>query len=184
MYLSLLSACAYSPQQITIDPLIASDNERYGGGREVVVSVEDSRAVKELGSRGGAYKETSLITIDNNLADAIKRAAEEKLSAQGFNVNSSAGDAASVIITIEQLTYDVPEQSVGKKVMLEAGLKVNVAAGDESYAGTYKSASERQTVVTPSMEKNEEMINSLLSDTLLRLFSDPKLKDFFSNIPM
>ncbi|MEE8056249.1 MAG: YajG family lipoprotein [Pseudomonadales bacterium] len=183
---SFLVACAYSPQQITINPVIDTAAEDYGDGRAVTVSVEDNRATKALGSRGGIYKETSLITTSNSITDAIARAAEAKLVTQGFNINSAAAavnNSASLKIIIDELSYDLPEQSVGKKVVLKAVLKVEIAAGDETYTGHYRTNSERQTVITPSMAKNEEMINTLLSDTLLRLFSDPKLKAFLSNIP-
>lgn len=175
-------ACAYSPQQITINPVIDTTAENYGGGRAVAVSVEDNRAEKALGTRGGIYKDTSVITLANSMTEAISRAAEAKLATQGFSINSSSADAAKLKIIIEELSYDVPEQSVGKKVVLKAVLKVDVEAGGESYTGRYRTNSERQTVVTPSMASNEEMINSLLSDTLVRLFSDPKLKAFLSNI--
>ncbi|WP_159931160.1 YajG family lipoprotein [Oceanicoccus sp. KOV_DT_Chl] len=177
----ITAACAYSPQQITINPKIDTTAEHYGSGRAVSVTVEDAREEKALGSRGGVYKDTSVITLANELDTAIARAAEAKLAVQGFNVNNPEATANMKII-IEKLSYDVPEQSVGKKVMLGAILGVELTAGNETYTGRYKTNSERQTVVTPSMASNEEMINTLLSDTLVRLFSDPKLKAFLSNI--
>ena len=86
--LSLLVACAYSPQQITINPSVDTSAEDYGLGRSVQIVVEDHRAVKELGSRGGVYKDTSLITIGNSITEAIAGAAEARLAIQGFNTNS------------------------------------------------------------------------------------------------
>lgn len=178
----LLAACAYSPQQITVNPQINTSAENYGNGRVVNVVVEDGRANKALGSRGGIYKDTSLITISNSLTDAIGRAAAANLAVQGFTVNSTDDNAALIKIIVDELSYDIPEQSVGKKVLLSAVLKLEVSAGGESYSGKYQTKSERQTVVTPTMGRNEEMINTLLSDTLQRLFSDAKLKAFLSNI--
>ncbi len=179
---SLLAACAYSPQQITINPDVDTTAEDYGRGRPVHVVVEDGRAVKALGSRGGVYKDTSLITIGNSMTEAIAGAAEARLAVQGFNTNSISGDTTTIKIIIDSLNYDTPVQSVGKKVKLDALLKLEVTAGNEIYTGQYKSSSERQTVVTPSMARNEEMVNAILSSTLNRLFSDPKLKAFLSNI--
>ncbi len=179
---SFLASCAYSPQQITINPVMAIDGENYGAGRPVTVSVDDGRVNKELGSRGGIYKDTSLITIANSLTEAVGRAAQARLATQGFSVNSGAADSANIKIIIDELSYDVPDQSVGKKVLLKAILSVEASAGGESYTGRYRTNSERQTVVTPTMGRNEKMINDLLSETLLRLFSDPKLKAFLSNI--
>jgi uncharacterized lipoprotein len=176
------TACAYSPQQITVNPQVDMTAEDYGNGRAVNVVVEDSRANKSLGSRGGIYKDTSLITISNSLTDAITRAAEASLAVQGFTVNSNDPNAATIKIIVDELSYDVPEQSVGKKVLLAAVLKLEATASGESYSGKYKTNSDRQTVVTPTMGRNQNMINTLLSDTLNRLFSDPKLKAFLSNI--
>lgn len=178
----LLSACAYSPQQIIIDPAIDLKSENYGAGRPVNVSVEDVRENKVLGSRGGIYEKTSLITIKNNLTEAIAGAARAKLATQGFNVNSDDQNAAAVKIKIEKLSYDLPKDSMMKKVSLESILSVEASMGGESYTGRYKTNSERQTVITPTMGRNQEMVNTLLSDTLVRLFSDPKLKAFLSNI--
>ena len=180
--ISLVVACAYSPQQIMINPDVDTSAEDYGRGRPVHVVVEDGRAVKELGSRGGVYKDTSMITIGNSITDAVAAAAEARLAIQGFNTNSIDTDTATIKIIIDSLTYDTPVQSVGKKVKLDAILKLEVTADSEIYTGQYKSSTERQTVVTPSMERNEEMVNAILSSTLDRLFSDPALKVFLNNI--
>lgn len=178
----LLVGCAYSPQQIMINPDVDTSAEDYGRGRPVHVVVEDGRAVKELGSRGGVYKDTSLITIGNSITEAIAGAAEARLAAQGFNTNSSDADTVTIKIIIDSLSYDTPVQSVGKKVKLDAILKLEMTAGKEIYTGQYKSSTERQTVVTPSMNRNEEMVNTILSSTLNRLFSDPKMKAFLDNL--
>ncbi|MFA7553959.1 MAG: YajG family lipoprotein [Spongiibacteraceae bacterium] len=182
MSLLLLVACAYSPQQITISPKVDTSVESFGNGRVVTVAAEDGRANKALGTRGGIYKETSVITIANDIALAVARAAEARLAVEGFNVHSDDADVAHLKIIIDKLTYDTPDQSVGKKVLLSASLKVVGTAGGETFTGQYTSNSERQTVITPSMARNEEMINTLLSDTLARMFADPKLKAFLSNI--
>ncbi|MBL4826619.1 MAG: hypothetical protein JKY66_02695 [Spongiibacteraceae bacterium] len=178
-----LAACAYSPQQITINPVIDTSGERYGEGRPVSVKVEDRRENKIIGSRGGIYKETSLITVSNDMGAAIVRATEAKLATQGFNVNSTAEQIpAQLTVVIEQLSYEVPEQSLGKKVMLKAVFLVEASSHGETYTGRYETSSQQQTVVTPNTARNEEMINALISETLARSFTDPKLKAFLSNI--
>jgi uncharacterized lipoprotein len=182
LILALLTACAYSPQQITINPSVAVDTQAYGNGRGVSVSVIDARSTQVIGSRGGAYKNTSLITITNSITEAIAKAAQASLVTQGFNVNSSDAEVASLKISIEKLSYELPEQSVGKKVLLTAVLSLEASSGGKTYTGRYRTNSEKQTVVTPTMASNEKMINTLLSDTLERLFTDPKLKTFLSNI--
>ena len=177
----LVSACAYSPQQITVKPVVDMTGENYGKGRSVSVSAEDARVNKTLGSRGGLYKETSIITIANDMPQAVANAARAKLATQGFNVNSDDSNA-SLNVVIEELSYDVPEQSVVKKIDLKCVMRVEAKSGGESYTGRYRTTSEQQSMTTPNMERNQQMINQLLSDTLMRAFTDEKLKAFLSNI--
>ena len=183
IFISSVMACAYSPQQITINPVVDTSGERYGNGRAVSVAVEDRRENKVVGSRGGVYKDTSLITIANDISAAIVRASEAKLATQGFNINASQDQAsAQVKVVIEELEYDVLEQSVTKKLALKAVMLVEASSQGHTYNGRYETKTNRQSVVTPSSTRNEQMINTLLSDTLARLFADPKLKAFLSNI--
>lgn len=181
MAVFLIPACAYSPQQVTINPQIDAGGESYGNGRSIAVTARDERDNKTLGTRGGIYKDTSTITIANDLPRAVVRAAKAKLATQGFDVNAQQSNADLAVI-IEKLTYDIPEQSLVKKVDLHCVLRVEVTAGGEKYTGRYQTTSEQQTLVTPSMARNQAMINKVISDTLERAFSDPKLKAFLSNI--
>lgn len=178
----LLAGCAYSPQQITVSPVINTETESYGAGRGLTISVEDARSNKALGSRGGTYKDTSLITIDNGLEQAIKRVAKAEFAVQGFNVNTSEADTSSVAVIVNTLNYDMRKKTVGKTIYLAAVLQVVATVGNETYTRKYKTNTSHKTAMTPGMAQNEEMINDILSKTLVRLFSDPELKTFLSNI--
>lgn len=186
IFIALVSiSCAYSPQQINVNPVINASAENYGRGRPVHVIAEDMRSVKTIGSRGGVYKDTSTITVANDINDAIAGAAKARLAVQGFNTNSIDENTTSLKVILESLSYDIPKQTLqspAKKVLLEAVLRVEVKSREEIFTGRYKSNSERPTVVTPTMSRNEEMINEVLSNTLNHMFSDPKLKAFLSNI--
>ena len=178
----LLSACAYSPQQVTISPKIDSPNEPYGNGRVLRVVVEDQRTRKELGYRGGVYKETSVITVANDLTESILGAATKKLVAEGFSIDPLLMEAPELKIIIDDIRYTIPEESLTKKAILDAKLRAVASYMGKSYTGNYKTQSERPTVVVPTMKKNEAMINDLLSDTLIRLFADKKLRAFLGGV--
>lgn len=177
----LMAGCAYSPQQITIRPDVRPEGERYGEGRSVLVTAEDQRAVKVIGTRGGLYAETSTISVANSLTDAVAQAASAKLAAQGFSINSLQTDAVMNII-IDEISYDVPESKITKTIKLAAKLRVELNSGDKTYTGQYQTQSEQQALVSPSAEKNEKLINDLLSKTLQRVFVDPKVVNFLSQI--
>lgn len=177
-----LMSCAYSPQQLSINPVVGGYSESYGNNRAVTVVVEDLRQNKDVGTRGGVYDDTSVISLVNNLDQAVAAAAIAKLAAEGFMVNSLQKDTAVLKIIIDRLSYDIPKNSFAKKVELEAVLRVEASYTGENYHAQYKTQETKQTVITPTMKQNEKMINGLLSVTLERLFSDPKLKTFLSNI--
>ncbi|MFT5578510.1 MAG: putative lipoprotein [Paraglaciecola psychrophila] len=174
-------ACAYSPQQLTLRPTINSSLERYGNSRSLTIEVVDQRSDKTLGTRGGVYEQTSIITLANSLEQTIAQAATAQFASQGFVLNSLDGQPITVKIIIDKLSYDVPADSLVKKVLLAASLRVEASTAAATYQGQYQSESEHPTVVTPTMKKNEKIVNQLLSATLLRLFEDPKLKAFLSN---
>lgn len=181
LFILLVSACAYSPQQVTIRPDIGMDGEPYGNGRSITVTASDERANKTLGSRGGVYEETSVITIGNDMTQAIVNATKAKLATQGFNVNAQPGDA-DLDVVVEELVYDIEEKGVIKNVTLRCLVRVDIKAGTENFSGRYKTGSGQEVAFYPNMEKNEELINKVISDTLARALSDAKLKAFLSNI--
>lgn len=177
----VLSGCAFSPQQVTINPRISMDGEQYGGGRSVQVSASDVRADQTLGSRGGVYKDTSVITIENDMPQAIVNAVKAKLATQGFNVNAQDSNA-DLAVVVEELRYDIPEQSMVKKVDLLCVIRVDIQAGTENFTGRFRTTAGQEMLFNPDMKRNQEMINKVLSDTLARAFSDARLKAFLSNI--
>lgn len=183
LLLSLFSACALSPQQVTINPTVDTAVTRFGSGQLVQVTVEDLRESKVIGSRGGIYKETSVITIANDITAAIAKAVEATLAMQGFNIAADDQQAsAHVNVVIKELSYTVPKQTIGKKLSLNAALMLKASSQGETYKKGYESTRNWQGAVSPSEANNERMINGLLSDILLRMFSDEKLQAFLSNI--
>lgn len=176
----LLAACAYSPQQVTIEPALVIENNVYGNSRVVAVLTEDKRAEKVLGTRGGAYQETSTISIANDMTAAVTAAAESALRQQGFVVDASQPASAEMRIIIDTLSYDKVGASMTNKFDLKAVLRTEIKANGETHKGRYVTKSSQQLAWAPSTEKNSEMINVLLSDTLQRMFDDEKVKDFFS----
>jgi len=177
-----LSACAFSPQQLTITPRPEFNAERYGMGKPVVVLAEDLRVNKVLGSRGGAYAETSVVTIGNDFSQALIKAAEDALAIQGFDVLGQKEPVAQFKVIVDELSFDIPAQTMVSVINLKALMRVEVKAGGETYEATYKTQSDQKILGYPSLEKNQEIVNGLISDTMSRIFEDQKLKAFLSNI--
>jgi uncharacterized lipoprotein len=175
---TLLAACAQSPQRINVAPTVTLSGDMTGNGRAIIVTASDQRASKELGSLGGVYGSTAKLTIANNLEQALTQAANGLLAAQGYVVNSPDPSALQLSIVVEKITYENIEQPVGSAVKLNATLRADVVKGGETFTGRYSTENERRSVTRPDVEDNEEYVNSLLSDTLKRMFADNRLREF------
>lgn len=174
----LVAGCAQSPQRINVQPVLSISGDVVGGGRPIIVSAADQRKDKVLGSLGGVYGDTANLTIGNDLEQAIARAANGLLASQGYVVNSPDSSAAQLNIIIESIEYEKLEPPVGSAVKLTAVLRAEVTRRGETFTGRYTSELERRSVTTPDAKDNEKYVNDLLSDTLVRMFGDNRLRDF------
>lgn len=175
----LLTACALSPQQVTIRPTLEKSNSNIGEGRTLFIEVVDSRESSAIGSRGGMYKSTSLITLANDLPTAIRDVASKQFREMGFVVQAAPGASADIRIFVDKLSYSDPETSaVGFDVSLESVLRVEARQNRDVYNGRYQVKTNRTYATVPGRDRNEEMINEVLSGSLQRLFNDPKLLAF------
>lgn len=175
---TLITACAQSPQRINVQPTLSVTGDAVGSGRAILVSAADERQSKVLGSLGGVYGNSATLTVGNNIEQALTGAANALLAAQGYVVNSPDPSALQLTIVVESLTYQPQEQAVGSDIKLAAVLRADVTKRGETFSGRYQSNAERRSVGKPDQEDNEQYVNELLSDTLTRMFSDNRLRDF------
>jgi len=175
---AFVAACAYSPQRITVQPVLSVEGEAYGNGMPVVVSGSDQRQNRVLGTVGGVYRDSANITIANDLEAAMTRAANGLLASKGFVVNSPDPHAVQLTIVIEDISYQTLEAPIGSNVKLSAVLRAEASRNGETFSGRYQSDTERKSVTKPDAQVNEKWFNELLSNTLIRMFDDPKLREF------
>src|SRR4029077_12383458 len=88
LLITLITACAQSPQRINVRPTLSVSGDAVGSGRALLVSASDERPSKVLGSLGGVYGNSATVTIGNNIEQALTGAANALLAAQGYVVNS------------------------------------------------------------------------------------------------
>lgn len=178
LFVTLMTACAQSPQRINVQPTLSVSGDAVGNGRAILVSGSDQRQSKVLGSLGGVYGNSATVTVGNNIEQALAGAANAMLAAQGYVVNSPDPSALQLTIVVESLTYQPQEQAVGNDIRLAAVLRADVTKQGETFSGRYQSNAERRSVTRPDQKDNERYVNELLSDTLTRMFSDNRLRDF------
>ena len=86
-----LTGCALRPQQIEVKPTAEVQPANRGNNQPVQVIAVDSRDRKEFGSRGGVYKDTSLVQPANDLRPAIAETVRQGLQTLGYNAFNPVG---------------------------------------------------------------------------------------------
>lgn len=175
----LVSACALSPQTITVAPLLAVAPENIGQGQTVNVVVQDNRKDGTIGSRGGVYNQSSTIRSSNDVADAIRAQVESGLAAQGYVLTGT--EAGNLLrVGIDQLSYVVPEGAVATSADITVVLRVSAQRDGKQFETTYRSAVNHRFPVSPTATQNEKWINEALTETLARFFADTKMRTFMT----
>lgn len=172
-----LGGCALSPQEVDVTPKIAVEKPVEPLQGTVSVTVYDERLSRSLGHRGGVYSSTNAITTNDRLTLAIRSAVELGLREMGLRVTESE-DVPQFQVYLDDLEYKVPEGSYVTQVDLKAKVRVRVVKEGQRFEGAYSSEIGERVPKAPSDEKNEELVNKVLSDVLSRALDDPRLKGF------
>ena len=182
LYLSLsvlVAGCAVSPQTITIVPQTNLSGPFYGQGRTLTIEVDDRRASSVLGSRGGVYESSSVITIANDINAALRLAAQSSATQLGFDGSSSSAPAQLTLV-LEELNYETVTKSLIHTISLNAKITLITTVGGSSHTGHYQTENSHQFSQLPDAQKNQQIINEVLSTTLERGFSDISLANFLA----
>ena len=173
----LIGGCAVGPQAIVLQPQATLNGPAYGQGRAITIKVEDRRSSSVLGSRGGVYETSSVITISNDISGALLLAAQASAAQLGFDGSSSSAPAHLTLI-LEELTYDTQTNNLIHTVSIDANIILITTVGDSSHTGHYRTQRSHKFPRLPEAQKNQEIINEVLSTSLERGFSDISLANF------
>ncbi len=174
----LLSGCAISPQAIPINPSVTVPSQNIGQGRSVNLSVVDTRENKVLGSRGGVYAKTAVLTIDGGPEEPIKQEVAGALTAYGFTVLNAMNADMSLRIEVDTLDYEKTGKTFPMVIKNQILLKAICNKAGEEFTSRYSANRAKEYVTTPSAKQNEEMINELVSKALNAMLKDPRLIEF------
>ena len=175
----LISGCAVSPQSIVINPQVAASGPAYGQGRALVINVDDRRSSAVLGSRGGVYETSSLITISNDINGALLLAAQSAAAQLGFDGTSSA-KPATLTLALDELIYDTQTQNLINTVTIIAKITLTTTIGSSTHTGHYQTERSHKLPQLPDAQKNQDIISEALSTSLERGFSDKSLANFLA----
>lgn len=174
----LLGGCAISPQSISLNPSVTVEQKNIGQGRSVNLSVVDKRATKALGSRGGIYAGTALLTIAGGPEEPIRQELAGALSAYGFNVINAMNADINMVVEIETLSYEKTAETYPMLINNNILLKAICNKPEAEFTSRYSANKAQNMVTTPTVSQNEKMINELVSKALTALLNDQRLLDF------
>jgi len=173
-----LIGCASSPQQVHLNPQI-DVSSRLTKQPAVQLTINDLRPSPSMGTRGGVYGSTNHITADRNLSDSLRPAAIKALNELGARVDASSPFPIALSLDIEKVSYQVDQNSsLPIQITLDAAIRASASKEGKSFSGRYESSKMHKFIKAPSEQRNEEIINEILSDTLNRVFNDPRLLTF------
>ena len=174
------AGCALSPQSIDVQPVADVEAANIGQNKPVLVYAVDSRDQLAFGTRGGVYKETSLVQPANDVKTAVEEAVRQGLQTQGFNAFNPGDDATRLEVRLEQLDYVPEEGSVVNSVTLTLTLEGVASRGEITHTGTYRSSVKHDLPLTPTAKRNGEMVNAILSGAITRMLNDPEMQAFLA----
>lgn len=174
----LISACAISPQSIPLNPSVTVKAQNIGMGRSMNLKVVDTRPDPVLGSRGGIYAKTAVLTIEGGVEEPIRQEVAGALSAYGFSVVDVMNSDLTMRVEVETLDYEKTGKKFPMMIKNHILIKAICEKNGEEFTSRYSANRSKEYVATPSEKQNEAMINELVSKALNAMLSDPRLITF------
>ena len=172
LQLLFLSGCALSPQTVTIIPDIKVANANNDQQQKAIqIVVNDVRASRVIGTRGGIYKDTSEITASGDITQPVRNSLTAAFRVLGYNV---LNDGANVQITVDitDLKYSATGETTIRAVETSAAVKSTCRNGSYVVTNEYRITDNADVLKAPATGKNQDLINGTLSSTLQRLIND------------
>lgn len=177
----LLVGCAqFSPQQIEFQPSLDEDGLPSGNGASVYVAAEDRRASDQIGVRGGAYSDSSVISAGGDLRADLQQLSEQVMDRAGYQLVEMNADV-DLTFALEELTYQVTSIDAARKQATGAArFSVQAVADGAVYANSFRAQRMIETLRYPSEQENAELMNHVFDAALERMYADPGLESFLN----
>jgi uncharacterized lipoprotein len=174
LYLMLLSGCALSPQVIEISPELVYENTSATHSKPISIQVNDIRTTTQLGSRGGVYSETAILTTGPEMTNNIYKELVDAFTSLGYRVSENQ-TLPNLIVSIANITYTNQKKTAANTILVRAAAKVMCKNQQNIMDNEYTITDRKDFINTPSDKDNIKLVNSTLSSAISRLFQDDKL---------
>lgn len=181
--ISLLSACAFIPEQVHLQPQVSPVMpENVGGGKLIAVEVVDARGDTTLGGRPSAYGPIAGITLADNIQTVVQNSIDQGLRAYGFKpVSSNSGATRKLTLHIIALQYKQRLGLLNSTLAVNSAMEVTANNGNKVYDRVYHGKQDSYAFVTPTSSQDTQNINAVFSNTLNQVLQDRQLMNFLEN---
>lgn len=174
----VLVGCAKSPQQVSFDAAPTQSALWAGKGAIAELQVVDARSTTNIGSRGGIYKATSTLSLDNRATEDMSIYLQSRLLSAGFKLGN-VNPATSWTVKLTELTYDyVKVKGVRDQVDVYCGISVEIVRGLSTYTNTYNASISNEVLTLASNNQNQAWVNAAINAALDQLFQDQGIASF------
>jgi uncharacterized lipoprotein len=175
----LLGACALSPQEVALHPVATIGvTQNIGHNKPLLVVGKDVRKSVVIGTRGSTYAETSLIRASNKVAEDLASQVRQNLQSRGFNTFNAPSGSPELQVQLVSLDYTPASGYIINRILVDASIQALLKKADGStFTRLFSSSITFRQPWTPSADKNQAMLNDVLSRCLTKLLEDPLLME-------
>jgi hypothetical protein len=169
--------------EVDVNPKVFVKPSAVGNGRTIYLKVIDSRPSNDIYKREGNFKTNKVrIVADSSLEDSITKSLQRGFQDLGFRVKTRPESGSSSLkIAIVETKFSMFANTSGFHQQMRAGFRVAVKTGPQKYTQTYGDVQKVSQKVPFGRFLNERLINLAISQSLQKIFSDPKLLNILAN---
>lgn len=169
----LLAGCS-TTHYISVTP--QADVKGKSLTNERVINVTTStKLTSSIGFIKTSINERADIFTINDVKQSVKDSVLAGLRKLGFTPEQGVIPAADLQIEITKMSYTTTVETLKTVATLEFELKTTLAAKGQTYKANYGSEKVREYGTMPYQQSVQDDMNSLASQTVNRLLSDPNI---------
>lgn len=170
--------CAKSPQQVPFQAQVSTGGIQ-GGGAAIALVLEDARVNNILGSRGGVYEDTSLISLKGSAIKDIELYLRDRLQKAGFEFGADV--VANWSVRLDVLSYEIEKlNTVKEEITVQSRMSIVIEKASSTYENSYSATTSEEVVGLASEAKNVDIINRAINATLRALLNDEGISEFMN----
>jgi uncharacterized lipoprotein len=173
---SVLSACALTPQNLRLDPKVSVQPTPVASGTIIGLGIEDSRSTQKLGEVGDPNTKMVDVSLTEDFRPRLYDEISRTLTALGFSVVPYSDNLERAItVDVRRLELSSVKQPFVFDTELNAELGAVARNGGDTYDRLYYVRTRKETAGPPYLEDSNALVNTAVAQALEDILSDQRL---------